>query len=152
VSLVEAEQLVVRGPSYVPISVEATLVPAGVRSIAALEEAAGRELTAFLNPLSGGPGGKGWAFGEVPCLSDCYALLEGLDGVDHVSDLVLRFEGLDGLHFVHEGEAAPSVAPDVLIHGGTHDIEARLAPNDGRSAGSGEQAAGTNDGRGTGGL
>jgi hypothetical protein len=136
VGLVAAEQLVVRGPTYVAASVEAELAPsdAGRRSISALEESARRALAAFFDPVSGGPDGDGWPFGELPCPSDCYALLEGLDGVDHVTDLVLRFEEDDGVYEVRSDEETPGVNPDVLIYSGVHEVVAR-APSLSRSAG-----------------
>ena len=115
-------ELVVRGPSYVEVSVATTLRAGEVGSVSALEAAVVRALDAFLHPLTGGEAGDGWAFGELPCLSDLYALLEGVDGVDHVVDLELTFRGADESETVSEGEENPNVAADVLAFGGTHAV------------------------------
>lgn len=120
----ERPRLVVRGPSFVEASVEATLKADGVESISTLEETVTKNVQAFLHPLSGGPEGDGWDFGELPHLSDLYALLERIDGVDHVEDLSLTFagkgEGEDVT--VTEGEPNPRTAPDALVFSGAHEI------------------------------
>ncbi len=127
----DPEQLVVRGPSYVAVSVEATLAAAGVGSLARLEETAMGAIETFLHPLSGGPEGEGWGFGEPPCPSDFYTLLEGIDGVDHVGEVVLGFRGTDATVTVREGDATPSMAADTLVHGGSHEIRANRADRSG---------------------
>ena len=38
-------------------------------------------------------GGKGWEFGKGFSLSDIYAFLEGVEGVDHVENLKLSANG-----------------------------------------------------------
>lgn len=120
----DPEQLVVRGPSYVAVSVETTLTANGVGGLSTLEESATDAVEAFLHPLSGGPEGDGWPFGEPPCLSDFYALLEGVEGVDHVDELVLRFHGTESTVTVREGDTTPEMSSDALIHSGSHDIGA----------------------------
>ncbi|KAA9396508.1 putative baseplate assembly protein [Haloarcula sp. CBA1130] len=120
----DPNQLVVRGPSYVAVSVEATLAAVGVGSLARLEETARAELEAFLHPLTGGPEGSGWPFGEAPCLSDFYTLLENVDGVDHVGEVVLRFHGSDATVTIRDEDSIPSMAADVLVHGGAHELRA----------------------------
>lgn len=124
-TLVDSGRLVVRGPSYVAASVRATLVAdSDVRSVSTLEETAAAVVTGFLHPLSGGPAGEGWGFGELPFLSDVYALLEDVDGVDHVDDLVVTFRGTGDPVVVAEGDPLPSVAPDALVHSGPHETRA----------------------------
>lgn len=120
---VPAPELVVRGPSYVEVSVETTVRAGDVGSVSALESLVAREVDAFLHPLTGGETGEGWGFGELPCPSDLYALLEGIDGVDHVVDLSMTFRGGDEAETVGEGEETPNVAADVLAFGGDHAIE-----------------------------
>lgn len=131
------DQLVVRGPSYVGVSVEADLVTTGVGSVSTLEETAEAAVTSFLHPLTGGDDGTGWEFGDGPCLSDLYALLERIDGVDHVSDLELRFHGSGTPVTIREGDEEPSMSADALVHSATHEITALVA--------------GTGDGAGNGG-
>jgi predicted phage baseplate assembly protein len=121
------DRLVVRGPSYVEVSVAASMVAAAtVESVSGVEAAAADAITAFLHPLSGGPDDEGWPFGGLPCRSDLYALLEGIDGVDHVEDLTLTYRGIGtgDTVVVDEDEATPDVGPDVLTSSGTHTLTA----------------------------
>lgn len=127
----DPEQLVVRGPSYVPVSVEVDVAAAGVGSLSRLEETVRSRVASYLHPLSGGPEGEGWAFSETPCHSELYGLLEGIDGVDHVEDLVLRFRGSDSTLTVRDGDPIPSMSTDALVHSGTHEVRARLASRTG---------------------
>ncbi len=76
--------LVVVGPEYVRVDVHAELALVALDGAGTVEVAAQAALTAFLNPLTGGPGGAGWAFGRRPFRSDIVALLQGLAGVDHL--------------------------------------------------------------------
>jgi hypothetical protein len=46
-------------------------------------------LKRFFDPRRGGPDGRGWPFGRSIYVSEVYALLDGLPGVDYVSRLML---------------------------------------------------------------
>jgi predicted phage baseplate assembly protein len=127
----DPDQLVVRGPSYVAVSVAADLVTAGGGSISTLEETAVTEVSAFLHPLTGGDNGDGWAFGDAPCLSDLYGLLEAIDGVDHVADLEVEFQGSNEPVRVREGDTEPSLATDALVYSGTHEVTAHAVDDRG---------------------
>lgn len=50
---------------------------------------AAEALNRFFDPLVGGPDGSGWPFGRSIYVSEIYALLDGLPGVDYVSQLKL---------------------------------------------------------------
>jgi hypothetical protein len=115
-------ELVVRGPSYVEVAIDTTVVPGAVGSIADLEAALTDAIDAFLHPLTGGERGRGWEFGELPCHSDVYALLEGVEGVDHVGSLAVTFSGDDESLTVIEGQETPSVAADTLVTSGDHTV------------------------------
>lgn len=125
-SLVAKDRLVVRGPSYVAVHVDATVVGESVESVATVEREIERRLTQFLHPLTGGPSGDGWAFGDLPDRSSLYTLLEGTDGVDYVSSLDVTYEGSAGGVITTEGEPTPSVARDALVASGEHDVRVRL--------------------------
>ncbi|HYQ60157.1 MAG TPA: hypothetical protein VEP29_03850, partial [Desulfatiglandales bacterium] len=60
---------------------------------------------------------KGWDFGRGVAVSDVYALLEGIEGVDHIEHLI--FYGVDEGDFV-------AVPPNALVANGEHTINARL--------------------------
>lgn len=80
------------GPIYAPVHAEILLarhsdVPeTDVRRdvVAALER--------FLDPLAGGPGGKGWPFGRDVYVSELYQLLENVASVDYVADITIFSE------------------------------------------------------------
>ena len=121
----ERERLVVRGPDFLEVSVDAVLKASDVRSIAALEETVTGTIARFLHPLSGGPSEEGWGFGELPHRSDLYALMEGIEGVDHVDELTVSIRtSTEETITMREGTAVPSVPSDSLVFSGTHEIRA----------------------------
>lgn len=82
----------VAGPEWVEVTVAARVIPV---SVAVADVVGGRitaALDAFLHPLTGGPERTGWAFGRVPHQSDLYAVIEAVEGVDHVHALTLKNE------------------------------------------------------------
>lgn len=85
------DRIVVRKPQYVDVSISADIFPASKDTAVLLEARVIEHLKEFLHPLSGGPEKKGWDFGRDLHLSDVYALLESVAGVDHVANL--RFNG-----------------------------------------------------------
>lgn len=119
------ERLVVRAPTFVEVTVEATIEADAPDSLAALEAAAADALEAYFHPLTGGDNADGWPFGELPCVSDCYRVLEGVPDVDHVSDIALHFAATGVTRTIRPGEEPPGVEPDVLVHSGVHDLDVR---------------------------
>jgi hypothetical protein len=116
----------VRGPSYVEVSVAADVVAVeAATSVSAVESAASDAVAAFLHPLTGGSEAGGWAFGELPCLAELYALLESVSGVDHVRSLSVTFRGADDEVTVDEDAAVPRVPADTLVHSGAHEFAVR---------------------------
>ena len=85
-------ELVVLAPEYVRAIVEAVVVAAGSDTVATVVAHCEQELGQYLHPLTGGPDGRGWEFGERPHESDFYALLEAVHGVQYVRSLNLRME------------------------------------------------------------
>jgi hypothetical protein len=120
-SLVADDELVVRGPSYVAVRADATVVADGGARLGAVEDRVDDRLTGFFHPLSGA-GGDGWAFGELPTISDVYTVVEGCEGVDHVASLRLHYEGGREDVTITGGETPPETAPDTLVRTGTHDL------------------------------
>jgi hypothetical protein len=125
-----SDRLFVRGPSYVTASVTASVVAvATTASVSAVETTATDVVASFLHPLTGGAAESGWSFGELPCLSDVYALLESVDDVDHVADVTLTFRAVStgDTAVVGDGSAPPTVGPDVLVSSGRHAISVELS-------------------------
>jgi hypothetical protein len=80
-------------PAYFEVGVTAVVVPRVADEGGAVVASARHALSDFLHPLTGGPGGAGWPFGRSVYLSDVAALLERLDGVDHIGELSLTVGG-----------------------------------------------------------
>ena len=79
----------VLGPHYVPIGVSVEVAPASIDQAGTVGAAVGDALRAFLHPLTGGPDGLGWDFGQRPHKSDLYRLIDSVKGVEHVLLLTL---------------------------------------------------------------
>lgn len=103
----------VAGPEWIEVSVTAVIVPDSLEAADFVGEVVAAALARFLHPLTGGPEGKGWAFGRKPYRSDLYALIEGVAGVDHVRSLAVS-ETPDS--------ATISRLERRLIFSGQHDI------------------------------
>lgn len=144
IHLRERDRITVRGPRYVAVSVSATVVVDGVESVTAFEQRVEAALAAFCHPLTGGPEGTGWPFGDGPRLSTLYAFLERVDGVDHVVRCSMTLERdwkttptRDRLTTsVSEGDPTPTLARDELIASGTHDVTVVGVTATGRGGGS----------------
>ena len=81
------KQVKVSGPAYVEVTVNADIYAESIDLAPQVEAAAVAALEAFLHPLTGGYTQTGWEFGRLPCLSDFYALLEAVEGMDHIENL-----------------------------------------------------------------
>jgi hypothetical protein len=77
------------GPDYLPVKIAANLALREDAPPHATLEAAGRALTAFFDPLTGGPEQTGWPFGRAVYASEVSAALEQLPLVDYVEDVQL---------------------------------------------------------------
>jgi hypothetical protein len=85
--------LSVVGPTYLAVRVRATVHVRRGTSAAEARERIERALNAFLDPLKGGPDGLGWPFGRTVYRAEILQSIDGVPGVDHVSDLTLSAQG-----------------------------------------------------------
>jgi hypothetical protein len=99
------------------MSVSVDLFVTSIDAVSMAVREAKQRLATFFHPLTGGPEGGGWEFGRGMAVSDVYALLEGIEGVDHVENL--SFPGFE------EEDLIP-VPPDALVANGEHGVNARL--------------------------
>jgi hypothetical protein len=124
-----AVDLLVAAPQWRNISVTAELVSTSLDVADAVRIAAQSHIEQFLHPLTGGTQGRGWAFGREPHLSDIYALLESIAGVDHIRSLAL-LESIVGVDRIlplqiGDGESDTQNTPSkdrFLIYSGKHQI------------------------------
>jgi predicted phage baseplate assembly protein len=87
-------RLVVVGPGYVEVDVAATLRPRRGSDPMRVRTHALERLRAFIDPLHGGPAGRGWPFGRDVHRTEILSLLDSVTGVDAVDALTLA--GPDG--------------------------------------------------------
>jgi hypothetical protein len=103
-------ELVLLAPEYVRATVQAVVVAAAIHTATDIVTQCEQELDRYLHPLTGGPGGREWEFGQRPYESDLYALLESIPGLEYVQSLSISLEeerpGLleSGLFLICAGE------------------------------------------------
>ncbi|MEV0390289.1 baseplate J/gp47 family protein [Nonomuraea sp. NPDC050643] len=95
----------VTGPGYLPVDVSATLVPRSRSAAGAVEQAARRAIAAFFRPRGG----------DVP-VARLAALLERLDGVDHLEELVLTARGVTHADNVPVPDGLLATAGDIRLN------------------------------------
>ena len=115
-----ASQVRVTGPEYIAVSVVCEIVPLVADAAAVVEAQVRANLEAFLHPVSGGPDGAGWRFGEAVYLSQIAQVVEAeTEGVDYAIELRLTV----GDRMFAD---AVSVGDDRLVASGEHEIKITL--------------------------
>ncbi|HWP92872.1 MAG TPA: putative baseplate assembly protein [Thermodesulfobacteriota bacterium] len=92
-TLSNARHIFVDGPLYLDVDISVDVYVDSIDVASEVEREVRRILNSFLHPLTGGPEGQGWDFGRYVSASDVYALLESIDGVDHVENLRFNYNG-----------------------------------------------------------
>jgi hypothetical protein len=82
-------RLVVVGPEYLAVGVRATVRVRDAARRDRVRAAVVAALNAFLDPLTGGPDGRGWPFGRDVYRSEVFQVILAVPGVDCVTDLAL---------------------------------------------------------------
>jgi predicted phage baseplate assembly protein len=112
-------RVVVAGPTYLEVSVRATVRAFPGVSPAALRERVVAALDRFFHPLTGGPDGQGWPFGRDVYRSEVLQVLDEVPGVDHV----LALEMAAGCGCGGAGCGNLCVGPLGLAASGRHEIQ-----------------------------
>jgi len=105
------QRINVIGPTYLPVDVTATLAPTDPAQVGTVEQDALAALAAFLNPLTGGPGGLGWDVGRGLYASDIATVLGSVAGVDYVEELALY------VNRVLQGDQVPVPSGQIVVAG-----------------------------------
>jgi predicted phage baseplate assembly protein len=111
-------RIVVAGPIYVVVTVQATLDLQRGANAGATSGRARDNLARFFDPLAGGPDGTGWPLGRDVYRSEVLQVLDETEGVDNVGSLVL---------FADDGPASCGnlcIGPRGLVASGAHRITA----------------------------
>ena len=114
-------RVVVEPPMYRGITVVAQLVAKSAHRAEVVQAAASAAVYAFLNPLTGGPDGKGWPFGRTVHAAEVFGVLQKVGGVDVVDDV--RLFGANPVTG-ERGQSANRVElpPDSLVFSYEHQI------------------------------
>ncbi|MEW6231988.1 MAG: putative baseplate assembly protein [Chloroflexota bacterium] len=81
--------LLVGMPRYLWVSVEVHIRVKPKANAQQVQREVERELYRFLNPVYGGPEGKGWPFGRALYISEIYSRVQEVKGVEHVLEAKL---------------------------------------------------------------
>lgn len=81
-------------------------------------------LDANFHPLTGGPSGRGWPFGQAIYVSDLYALLDGVEGVDYVVPKATKRE------LIAINDSTPMRAIVEIVEGAAKFVGLRLEPDE----------------------
>jgi Baseplate J-like protein len=76
-------------PRLVPVSLELTISLKAGATADRVKADVKEKVKRLLNPLHGGPKGDGWPFGRAVGKADLYPVVEGVDGVDRITDLTI---------------------------------------------------------------
>ena len=102
------------GPGFTEVTVSARVRARDPRESSEVERRATQALEDFFHPLTGGEDGKGWAFGRDVQVSEVFAVLQRVPGVDYVATAELV--GSPGASALEIGEYD-------LVASGSHNIE-----------------------------
>jgi predicted phage baseplate assembly protein len=80
-------------PKLVPVSLELTISLKPGATADRVKSDVKEKVKRLLNPLGGGPKAEGWPFGRAVGKADVYPIVEGVEGVDRITDLVIIDEG-----------------------------------------------------------
>jgi hypothetical protein len=100
-------------PVYLPVAIAAKVHPAKPEDASLVERRIVQALDTFFHPLTGGEHGDGWPFGRSVYISEVFAVIQRVQGVDHVVEATF----VDQPAFSRK-----DVGENVLVASGTHQI------------------------------
>ncbi len=119
-------------PLYIKMNVDVEVYTCQIDKTATIEQSIMARLKEFLNPITGGPGAQGWDFGTLPCMSDVYALVQGIEGLEYVAQIRVVLMAEDYVVVLNE-VAGVNVLPEFsLIYPGDIDVKVRLTDSGGK--------------------
>jgi len=108
-------------PKYAVIDLQIDIILTKWDLIPIVKEEVQKKLASFLHPIYGGYDNEGWEFGTLPCFSDFFALLEKIDGVEHIKTLTMKVTAGDKtITITSEETPVLNIAPYILACSGTH--------------------------------
>lgn len=86
-------ELYVLKPTYVQVSIQASIVVSDDADLAEVSQAIQTKLLTYFHPLTGGENGEGWQFGGTIYYSRVYQQVFEVEGVDSITTLVINING-----------------------------------------------------------
>jgi predicted phage baseplate assembly protein len=114
--------LKVRSPEYKRVAVQVTVKARDEAEPRRLEQAIAARLEALLNPFVGGLDGKGWPFGRALYVSDLYARIQEVEGVEYIKDLQMSY--LEGPNRPHVEDKKIDLLEHEMIVSDKHTVKA----------------------------
>jgi hypothetical protein len=109
------------GPVYTEVAVRAEVRAVNPRESNEVERRAATALADFFHPLRGGEARRGWQFGRAVQISEVFAVLQRVPGVDYVA--FAEFVGAPGVLELDIGQGAGVRHEAGLVASGPHQIE-----------------------------
>jgi predicted phage baseplate assembly protein len=106
--------LVVDGPAYLGVSVEASIVVERHADAELIRNNVARRLSEYFDPLTGGADGRGWPFGRDLYLAEAQAVVQSVPGVLYAEDVTLYQVDLQTRQSRAAGQKI-TLAEDVLL-------------------------------------
>lgn len=126
-NLKNVDHIYVKGPEYIKATVLAKVVPSEPKKSDDVELAILRRLETFLDPLRGGPDRTGWKLGRDVYLSEIYAEIEAVPGVDHATKMRLQASQQQyDLYLAKEGEEYRKIPFDIPIGSQVSTFDKRI--------------------------
>ncbi|MBV9598718.1 MAG: baseplate J/gp47 family protein, partial [Chloroflexi bacterium] len=118
-------RLDVRAPRAIDVSVEVTL-RVSTRTeqyvIENVRRAAERALYTYLSPYTGGPDGKGWPIGRDLHVSEIYARLQRVSGVEYVDEVRVTIPDPNSPDGVQTVSPRLGLTSDAVLRSGQHKV------------------------------
>ena len=77
----------------------------------------------YLSPICGGPDGNGWPIGRDLHVSELYARLQRIRGVEYVEDVRVTTPDPDAPGTMRDVAPRLSIASDAVLFSGQHNVE-----------------------------
>jgi len=116
-----ATRLEIGSPEYIPVAIEVRIKAKTGSNPERLATSVEKRLYKYINPVYGGPDGKGWPFGYSLSLSEIYAIIQGTANVDYIEEVKLfPIDTETGER--QEATTKITISPDSLICSHQHEI------------------------------
>ena len=117
-------------PVYGKINVSLTIFIKDFSKFSKVKDSVKQKLEQFLNPITGNINGNGWEFGEIPCFSDFFTVINSVEEIENIENLHIFLKVKNNTFSITSDETSQIKAPPhLLIVPGEIEIEIKGAEN-----------------------